>query len=430
MRNVLSLIVTTMLVLIMASGAFANGLSLNSVGTRALGMGGAMVGLADDATAIYWNPAGISNVPGTFVGFYLTGITPTANYAWSYPTFGIDIDAKADKNMHLAPNLFATYQAGDWTFGLGVFVPAGLGVDWNGDDLTDISGGASFKWMSRIGAVDIAPSVAYKISEDFSLGLAVNIYYAFFDLERPAEVGPNTYAQYSEESTGTGVGFTLGAQYKINEMFTLGATFRSEATVKMSGTAKNPAFQAMNAPAESEFDRDVSWPMWIAGGIAIRPSECWVISFDVQYSQWSKTQDVLVAEYKDPIWKSIMEGSGGNEFVLKWEDATQIRVGAEYLATKELALRLGYYYDPAPAPDETLNILFPSSTNHVITGGAGYRAGNWAFEFGAEYLMGAERVISDELNNPNNPFEGFVNEQPGTHQMDIFAWSLGVGYAF
>ena len=62
-----------------------------------------------------------------------------------------------------------------------VFVPAGLGVEWNGDDLTDISGGSSFKWMSRIGAVDIAPTVSYKFSEDFSLGLAVNIYYAFFD---------------------------------------------------------------------------------------------------------------------------------------------------------------------------------------------------------------------------------------------------------
>ncbi len=337
MRNILNLIMVIMLVLVMTTGAFANGLSLNSIGTRALSMGGAMVGLADDATAIYWNPAGISNVPGAFVGVYVTGITPSANYAWSYPTFGIDIDAKADNKMYVAPNLFATYQSGDWTFGLGVFVPAGLGVQWNGDDLTSLSGGASFEWMSEIGAISISPSAAYKISEDFSLGLAVNIYYAFFDLKRPAEVAAQTYAQYSEESTGTGVGFTIGAQYKINEMFTLGATYRSQAKVNMSGTAKNPFFVNAGAPTESEFDREVSWPTWIAGGLAVRPTESLVVTFDAQYSQWSKTQDVLVAEYKDPQWKAMMEASGGNEFVLNWKDATMLRFGLEWLATKELA---------------------------------------------------------------------------------------------
>lgn len=426
MRNVL----TVLLVMVLAGGALANGLALNSIGTRALGMGGAMVGLADDATSIYWNPAGISNVEGAFAGLYVTGIGPMATYSWQYPAFGIDINAEAVSNYYFAPNLFATYQAGDWTFGLGVYVPAGLGVEWNGDDLVQLSGGTSFEWMSRIGVVDISPAVSYKISDQFSLGLAVNIYYAFFDMKRPNGVPsppapPNTFSQYTEESTGTGFGVTVGAQYKINEMWTLGASFRSKTTVKMSGEAEFPAFGLLGAPTKSDFDREVAWPMWIAGGIAVRPSECLIISVDVQYSQWSKSEDVLVTEYQDPTWKSALEADESHLFVLKWEDATQIRLGAEYLATDNLALRLGYYYDPAPAPDETLNILFPSSTNHTITAGLGYKAGNWMFEGGAEYLLGAERVISDEMDS-----EGFVNDMPGTHQMDILAFSIGLGYGF
>ena len=76
MRNVL----TVMLVMVLATGAFANGLALNSIGTRALGMGGAMVGLADDVTAIYWNPSGISNVEGGYAAFNLTGISPFHNF--------------------------------------------------------------------------------------------------------------------------------------------------------------------------------------------------------------------------------------------------------------------------------------------------------------------------------------------------------------
>jgi long-chain fatty acid transport protein len=430
MKNVLSTIITVLLVMVMATGAFANGLALNSIGTRALGMGGAMVGLADDASAIYWNPAGISNIEGSFVGLYVTGIGPMANYSWQYPSFGIDINAKSVSNFYFAPNLFATYQAGDWTFGLGVYVPAGLGTEWNGDDLTQLSGGTSFEWMSRIGVVDISPAASYKISDQFSLGLAVNIYYAFFDMKRPNEVPSppapaNTFSQYTEESSGTGFGVTVGAQYKINEMWTLGATFRSKTKVTMDGTAEYPAFGLLGAPTKSEFEREVAWPMWIAGGVAVRPSDRLVISFDVQYSQWSESEDVLVTEYKDPTWKGALEADDSHLFVLKWEDATQIRLGAEYMASDNLALRLGYYYDPAPAPDETLNILFPSSTNHVITGGLGYKAGNWLIEGSAEYLFGEERVISDELGA-----EGFVNDMPGTHQMDIFAFSIGVGYGF
>jgi long-chain fatty acid transport protein len=430
MKRLFSLLLTVILMFVLMSGVYANGIALNSIGTRALGMGGAMVGLADDASAIYWNPAGISNIEGAFAGLYVTGIGPMANYSWQYPAFGIDINAETVSNFYFAPNLFATYQAGDWTFGLGVYVPAGLGAEWNGDDLVQLSGGSSFEWMSRIGVVDIAPAVSYKISEQFSLGLAVNVYYAFFDMKRPNEVPsppapPNTFSQYSEESSGTNVGVTIGAQYKINKMWTLGATFRSKTSVTMSGTAEFPAFGLLGAPTESEFDRDVALPMWIAGGLAVRPSECLVISFDVQYSQWSKSEDVLVTEYKDATWKAALEADDSHLFVLKWEDATQIRLGAEYLASDNLALRLGYYYDPAPAPDETLNILFPSSTNHVITAGIGYNAGNWSFQGAAEYLFGAERIISAEMGA-----EGFVNEMPGTHQMDIFAFSIGVGYSF
>ena len=53
----------------LSSMALANGLNLNSIGTRALAMGGAFVGLADDFSAIYWNPAGIAHFKQKHFGF-------------------------------------------------------------------------------------------------------------------------------------------------------------------------------------------------------------------------------------------------------------------------------------------------------------------------------------------------------------------------
>ena len=80
-------------------------------------------------------------------------------------------------------------------------------------------------------------------------------------------------------------------------------------------------------------------------------------------------------------------------------------------------LRLGYYYDPAPAPDETLNVLFPSSTNHVGTIGVGHTFGKYTVNAAAEYLFGAERDVE----------QGSHNQVPGIHHLDVFAFSIGFG---
>src|SRR5512143_3591146 len=59
------------LVLTLASGLLANGLNLNGFGARAAAMGGAFVGLADDYTAVFWNPAGLAQLKKPTFG--LTG---------------------------------------------------------------------------------------------------------------------------------------------------------------------------------------------------------------------------------------------------------------------------------------------------------------------------------------------------------------------
>jgi long-chain fatty acid transport protein len=127
----------------------------------------------------------------------------------------------------------------------------------------------------------------------------------------------------------------------------------------------------------------------------------------------------LVATYDEAYWQAALSAGGDDEFELNWEDALQIRLGGEYLVSPSTAIRLGYYYDPAPAPDETLNVLFPSSTNHVVTAGLGHSFGKYRVDAAVEYLIGADREI--EVNA--------TNAQPGIHHLDVFAFSLGFGYA-
>ncbi|MEA2104095.1 MAG: outer membrane protein transport protein, partial [Candidatus Cloacimonadota bacterium] len=128
----------------------------------------------------------------------------------------------------------------------------------------------------------------------------------------------------------------------------------------------------------------------------------------------------FIQKYKNEDWAVPPFNLSESVMKLNWEDCTQIRLGAEFKPCDKYAYRLGYYYDPAPAPDETLNILFPSMTNNVFTGGFGYKTEKLNVDFGIEYLMGEERDVTTAT----------ADNMPGKHQMDILAFSLGFGYNF
>ncbi len=417
-KELLVLIIT----LFGAATLFANGLSLNSIGPRALGMGGAFVGLADDPTAIYWNPAGLAGQNSSLYAFG-TDIIPFGTYNanssdFGYPPDYFVIDAKTKTNHYASPNLFANYSMGNLAFGLGVYVPAGLGAEYDGADLIPISGG-DLEWMSKIGVIDIAPTIAYKINEMFSVGITGNIFYGMFDLKRPSTYTDSLGlhgVQYSESSTGTGFGVSGGLICKLSEMFQIGVSARTEIKVTMSGEAENALMVAQGGPDVSDFDRDVAWPLWAAFGIAFKPMDKLTVTADAQLSQWGESEKEFKTEFKDPVWKAVTAQTGDDTFVLDWKNCVQYRFGLEYMATQTLAFRVGYYYDPAPAPDETLTILFPSSTNNVVTAGVGFTAGKFDIDFGLEYLMGKERDVTLSQHN-----------MPGKHKLDIFAFSLAFG---
>ncbi|MBK7104265.1 MAG: outer membrane protein transport protein [Ignavibacteriae bacterium] len=413
MKKISKLTLSIIITIAISSNIFANGLSLNSLGSRALGMGGAFVALSNDATAIYWNPAGLADQKSSVLA-YFTGVMPIGSYQYEFPLAGINIDTKTESKIYPTGGLLGVYNLGKISVGLGVYVPAGLGATWDGADLAAFSGTQAFEWESQIGVVSISPAVAYQVNDQFSVGLALNFNYAMFDLLRPDAADLNrdgvaeTPVQYTEESTGLGISATLGLKYEICQQIAVGATFRTASSVAMDGTADIDS-KTLGNIINTDFSREVTWPMWIGGGVAYKPTKCLTVALDAQYSNWGKL-DKLVAEYD-----KMPEG----EFLLDWADAIQIRLGGEYMVSPATAIRLGYYYDPAPAPDETLNILFPSSTNHVFTGGVGYSFGNYTVEAAAEYLYGADRDVEAYPNLLQ------AENMPGLHHLDVFAFSVG-----
>ncbi len=407
-------VVFCMAILAISASIFANGLSLNSIGPKALGMGGAFIGLADDPTAIYWNPAGLVGQPSGIL-LAVTDIIPFASYKWEYPAFGIDYDAEAEVKHYVAPNIFFNYNLDNWSLGFGAYAPAGLGAEWDEEDF----GG---KMMSKIGVINFSPAIAYTLVEGFYIGAAANIYYGMFEMDK-YEAPVNT----SQELDGMGYGAAFGLKFLGGDKFSLGLSYKTPFTIAFEGDGEMIDPQAGTIKWD-KVEADLEWPMWLGFGVAYKIKDNWTLTFDAQYYNWSTLEEIVEEiEFVHPL---AGEMTMKDTLEMKWRDKVQFRFGTEYEINDYFSILGGYYFDPAPAPDKTNNILFPSSTNHVITTGFIYDNNQFNVKFGIEYLFGNERDISDDLVNPLNPLEGFKNAMPGKHKMDVFAFSLGVGYNF
>ena len=92
-----------------------------------------------------------------------------------------------------------------------------------------------------------------------------------------------------------------------------------------------------------------------------------------------------------------------------------------------LALRAGYYRDPTPSPDTTINVLLPSYTFNNVTFGVGYKIAGLQLDFGLEYLMGKERNV-DFMKTVTDP--AFESAMPGTFKMLLVVPNVSVGFRF
>ena len=431
---------TLLAILGLSSLALANGLNLNSLGSRALSMGGAFVGLADDYSAIFWNPAGMAQFDKRYLGFYGTDVIPSGSYLLQVPApAGLltVVDAKT-QSKHYLSGLLAYYQPINeyLVAGVGVYIPSGLGSSWDGNDLAGLSNNVAYEWESKIGLVTISPGVSYKINDMISVGATLNINYGTFSMKRWAgntaidqPVQVIDLGQSEMNLKGWGFGATAGVLVKASDMLSFGATIRTPNRVKFSGDASLSNVDLLGFKESSEAETvspHLTFPLWIAGGVAFRPLSGLTLTGDLQWTQWS-TLDQIELKFIDPYWSLFMTATGENKMHLEWKDALQIRFGAEYWLRENLAIRGGYYYDPTPTPDKTMNFLLPSYTFNVFTLGLGYTLNGLVIDLGLEFLAGKGREVeyAKWLLDPV-----FANAQPGAYDMSIIVPNISISYKF
>ena len=365
------------------SNAFALGLRTQNANARAAGQGEAFAAQADDASAVYYNPAGLTQIKGTQ---FLAG-----TMLW-FPDWHLHGASGVDASMHefsLLPHGFAASDFGskDWRFGFGVHNAYGTAVDW-GD-----TGPLRFlATTAKLSVLDFAPSVAYQLTEKLSLGASLNVYYSNVEWNRNVFLGgvlPEAKSTF--EGDGWGVGGTVGLLWKLNTQNSIGVVYRSPASIDYKGTSnlESSVLSVGKSPASLE----VSYPQMVTVGYAYRPSEKLKLEADVEWVNW----DAL----NTPKFRSPNPAYNNVPVAFNWEDSIGCKFGAEYLLTQHWVLRTGYAYFSNSVPTSTFSPFMPDSDLHTLTAGFGYSTPRWGIDLAYLLNLWQPRHIQNSDNSPS-----------------------------
>ena len=194
-----------------APAASAAGLQLWQQSASGLGVGYAgSAAVADDAGTVYYNPAGMTRLPGIQVSFGGTGTWPTYDFSGA----GGKVDGGATLGTG---NGFVTWRATDaLALGFGVSQPFGLKTSYPGNWT-----GAPQAIRSDMQTVNYNPSLAYRVSDKVSLGVGVS--YQTLDVDMTRSVGP--YLSY--QSSSSAWGWNAGALVELSPAMRVGVSYRS-----------------------------------------------------------------------------------------------------------------------------------------------------------------------------------------------------------
>lgn len=398
MRSRLFLIVSTLLI---SANIFAGGFQLNEHGARALAMGGAFTAVANDASAIYWNGAGISFLKGTNIVFGASFIAPTSKFR------GVtqDVTEYRGKNLLFYPvHFFGTHQLSDkFSVGLGFTTPFGLGTEWDEN------------WVGKYLAIEtslqtfiVTPVVSYKPIE--SLAISAGFVYSFADVlitrkNQLQSIFASDAFIHLEGNDMFAYGFNAGVMLKPTRCISIGASYHSEVKYEFEGTATStgPDQVAASLP-KGDITAELSTPQNIAGGIAVDISPKVKISADFQYVGWS-SYDTLAVTF---VETGVISASPR-----MYEDSYIIRLGGSYKANDQVTFMGGVYYDKNPVSNEYLNPSLPESNRIGLSFGIEAQLfENLSFQGSYLFIRGEQLTVTDSregYTTGNSGFNGTYN---------------------
>ena len=411
------LVFSMSLVMLLAGMSFGAGFQIPEQGAVSVGMGMGGIGKADDLSAVYQNPAGLTQSKGTQIFANIAGISPKANYT---RTGFASVDSKDD--LIPVPGFVISSDFGKWenlVLALGVNAQFGLRSEY--DPL-----GPQRYISTNISLTTIyaGPYAAWQVSPNFSIGGGIQYVHASAEIGQKANYGGILYMMAAQQNpamadpswnenptldgkvditdgTDQTVAGNIGLLWKASEALKIGLTWRSgveldlEADVKLivpeMVTQMSGGFiQSLNTTGKTT----LSLPQIIGAGVAFKATDNLELIADVNWNNWSVYENI------DFDFKDDTAYFPDSENPREWEDTWTFRLGGEYMLKERIALRAGYLFDQSPIPDKSIGPELPTNDRHGLTAGFGYTWDKVALDLAYSHLFIKDRSTTESIRNP------------------------------
>lgn len=371
---------------------YSSGFRLSEQSSKANGMGNAMTAIADDASVVWYNPAGMSFLKGNLVSLGTVMIYPSMKHNYNG---GED---EISKVLHIPPYFFGVYKINEkFSAGLGYTVPFGLQTDWGLNSKT-----SKIATISDLVVNNYNLNLSYLLNEKISLGFGADYIYI-----SKAVLNSKPNVEVKMSATGEGWGYNLSVFYKYDDNWNFGLNYRSNANVKVDGSVEYVGILKEKASTE------INLPDTFQLGSSYKFRK-WLFSFVLDRTNWSR-YDKLV----------VKKSSGDITYYKRWKSVWAYRFGTEYDYKDYLKLRAGFFYDKNPVPEKHFESRTPDSDRIAFSLGLGWIKNNISMDFSYSYILFIKRKIDSSVED-----DLFANALNGEYKSFAHMPSLGINYKF
>ena len=396
-------------------------------GARATGMGLAFTAVADDPSAIFYNPAGLGwqkHFDVQVGGVFLSKVKGEFDGANPYP--GNGNHEVEHKTTFVLPNIYAVVPlTPELNFGLGINAPYGLGFRW---DNAETFSGRFVAQNAVIQSADINPVFSYQLIPQLAIAVGADYRLSKVQLEKnQAAINPFTNSAVdvahvklnSELKDNHGWGWNAGVLFRPVPQFSIGAAYRSKIKVDYSGSATfqqrltgNAQFDAVVAAQLPQGNQNVAtrieFPETVNLGAAVVLPADFTVALEADWTKWSRFNELLIT-FNNPAIPSLDRHNN-------WSNSWAYRIGLEKKFSK-FAVRAGYYRDKTPQPTGDVGPILADNDRDAFTAGLGYNTDRWGVNLGDAYIKFKNRDTRESTNNDN--FFGVYRESANVFALDF-----------
>jgi long-chain fatty acid transport protein len=395
-----------------------------------MAMAGAFVAVADDPSALFWNPAGIAFQmdKGTQIMGGATLISAAQDFTGDDPYPGAGYTASQIDQVFFPTHFYIVTPLGERTsFGFSILTPYGLGTWWEDDHR-----GRFISKRADLKTFDFSPNLGFKLTENLAFGIGVDYRTSTIDLTRNLGIlDPFTQSiadvgqvhLFTEGLSNDGWGWHASLLGDLGAGFSLGILYRSGVTVDYRGKASftqyltgNPNLDAIVA-ATLPFDDNptvvtqIEFPDFVSVGLSWS-NEKWTVSGQWGQMGWSSFQELPLIFPENPELNSAVEEN--------YENVNQYRLGAEYRISEPWRVQAGVLFDETPQPTESMSPLLGDGDRTGLTLGFSWHHGNFWVDVGYMHLE------FDERGTGGNSLEGYE----GTYKATAELGGATLGFTF